>query len=140
MAGLFDLSGLGELLKGGGDMAVKIRQAITGQDPEADLKKLQLELNAVQAQDASQGAVNLEEAKSSTMFVSGWRPAVGWACTLGLVWDVLVHPMATWACAVWFPSVTVPMIDSSVIVPMLMGMLGLGTMRTIEKIRGVASK
>jgi len=142
MAGLFDinLAGLGDLLKGGGDLAVKIRQAITGQDPEGDLKKLQAELDAAQASDAAQGAVNLEEAKSSSLFVSGWRPAVGWACTIGLVWDVLVHPMAAWACAVWAPSITVPTIDTSVIVPMLMGLLGLGTMRTVEKIKGVASK
>ena len=137
---LFDLSGLGAILAAGGDMAVKIRTAVTGQDPAQELKKLEDELNAVQAQDAGQNAVNLEEAKSANLFVSGWRPAVGWACTLGLVWDVIVHPMATWACAVWFPTVVVPMIDSSVIVPMLMGMLGLGTMRTVEKIRGVARK
>ena len=136
MAGLFDFSGLAQILSAGGDAAVKLRTAITGDNPADALAKLQQELNATQASDAGQNAVNLEEAKSENLFKSGWRPSVGWVCSVGLAWDVIGHPVATWACAIWAPSVVVPSIDTSVIVPMLGGLLGLGTLRTVEKIRG----
>ena len=137
---LFDLSGLASILSAGGDMAVKIRTAVTGQDPAQDLKKLEDELNALQASDAGQTAINVEEAKSANLFVSGWRPAVGWVCALGFFWAVIIYPLATWGCALWAPEVKLPSMDTNSIMTMLGGLLGLGTMRTVEKIRGVAAK
>ena len=81
--GLFDLSGVAGILQAGGDAAVKLRTAITGQDPAQDLKKLEDELNALQSSDTGQDATNAEEAKSTSLFVSGWRPFVGWVCAIG---------------------------------------------------------
>jgi len=140
MAGFFDLSGLGELLKGGGDMALKIRQAVTGQDPEGDLKRLQLELNAAQSSDAAQGVVNLEEAKSSNFFVAGWRPAVGWICAAGLFYGTIGKPFIEFIAGLFGFLGPFPVIDGNTLNTTLFGMLGLGTLRTAEKIRGVAAK
>lgn len=140
MAALFDLSGIAGILSAGGDAAVKLRTAITGQDPAQDLKKLEDELNALQASDAGQTDINVEEAKSSNLFVSGWRPAVGWVCVLGVFWVVVGYPISTWACALWAPTIVVPAVDGNMVMSLLFGLLGLTAARTVEKIRGVASK
>jgi len=81
--------------------------------------------------------VNKEEAKHRSLFVSGWRPAVGWTCALGLMGNFILIPMTNFVLALQGSEVEIPMIDVSTMMPVLMGMLGLGTMRTFEKIKKV---
>ena len=81
--------------------------------------------------------VNKEEAKHRSLFVSGWRPAVGWTCALGLMGNFILIPMTNFVLALQGSDIEVPMIDVSTMMPVLMGMLGLGTMRTFEKINNV---
>ena len=75
--------------------------------------------------------VNKVEAAHKSLFVSGWRPAVGWCCCMALLYNTLLSPIL----GIWF---VVPEVDASLLTPVLMGMLGLGAMRTVEKTKSVA--
>lgn len=82
--------------------------------------------------------VNKKEAAHSSMFVAGWRPAVGWCCVLGMAGNFLVIPMTNFVLALMAIEVVIPLIDLETMMPVLMGMLGLGAMRSYEKVQGVA--
>ena len=84
------------------------------------------------AQELAQGQleVNKVEAAHKSLFVAGWRPAIGWICGLSLMYSAILAPVL----GIWF---TVPPVDSSLLTTVLMGMLGLGGLRTIEKAKGV---
>ncbi len=81
--------------------------------------------------------VNKTEAAHKSLFVSGWRPAVGWTCCLGLAGNFLIIPFSNFIMALVGSDIVIPLIDVSTMMPVLMGMLGLGTMRTVEKINNV---
>lgn len=108
---------------------LKLQQAGEFKQLEADL---QLAL--------AQADTNKIEAASPSLFVSGWRPAVGWICGLGLGVQFLVAPLATWAATLLGHPVTFPTLDMGTLMTLLAGLLGLGTLRTTEKIHGVAAK
>ena len=74
--------------------------------------------------------VNKAEAAHKSLFVAGWRPAIGWICGLALFYSTILAPIL----GIWF---TVPPVDSSLLTSVLMGMLGLGAMRTVEKTKNV---
>lgn len=81
--------------------------------------------------------VNKTEAGHKSLFVSGWRPAVGWVCCIGMASNFLVIPMANFALALAQSPVVVPVLQLSEMMPVLLGMLGLGGMRSAEKFKGV---
>jgi len=98
--------------------------------------RIAFELNTLaekHAQELAKGqlAVNAVEAAHKNLFVSGWRPAVGWCCCIALMYSTIVAPIL----GIWF---TVPPVDSSLLTTVLLGMLGLGGLRTIEKTKTVA--
>jgi hypothetical protein len=79
--------------------------------------------------------VNAKEAASPHLFVSGWRPAVGWCCGAGFLWATIGQPVFSWvAVAKGWPAP--PQIDTEVLLYVLGGMLGLGSLRSVEKIKG----
>lgn len=82
--------------------------------------------------------VNKAEAAHNSMFVAGWRPAVGWCCVLGMAGNFLIIPMANFTLALMKVQVNIPLIDLETMMPVLMGMLGLGAMRSYEKVKGVS--
>ena len=84
------------------------------------------------AQELAKGQleVNKVEAAHKNMFVAGWRPAIGWICGFALMYSTILSPIL----GIWY---TVPPVDSSLLTTVLMGMLGLGAMRTVEKAKGV---
>lgn len=84
--------------------------------------------------------VNKTEASNHSMFVSGWRPAVGWVCTIGLATNYLFVPICNFLLTINRHPITVPPLDLSEMMPVLLGMLGLGTLRTWEKTKDVARK
>lgn len=86
----------------------------------------------------SQLEVNKVEAASSSLFVSGWRPAVGWVCVLGMAGNFILIPLANFSLALFSVEVSIPLVPLDTMMPVLMGMLGLGAMRTFEKIKSVA--
>ncbi len=91
------------------------------------------------AQELAKGQleVNKTEAAHKSLFVAGWRPAVGWVCVLGMAGNFLVIPLANFALALSGSVITIPLVDTSEMMPVLIGMLGLGAMRTVEKTKGV---
>ena len=90
--------------------------------------------SSLQGWDAQQTQVNANEAQSSSIFVSGWRPAIGWVGALGLAYQYLVRPFAYGAG--WHD---LPVLDSS-LMELVWSMLGMAGLRTYEKIQGVARK
>ena len=109
--------------------------------PDADEKmKIAAELSTMaerHAQELAKGQleVNKVEAASKSMFVAGWRPAVGWVCVLGMAMNFIIVPLGNFGLSVADIEVVIPMIDTSQMMPVLMGMLGLGAMRSYEKTR-----
>jgi len=87
----------------------------------------------------SQLEVNKVEAAHSSLFVSGWRPAVGWCCVLGMTGNFMVIPFTNFVLALLLIDVTIPLIDLETMLPVLFGILGLGGMRSYEKIKGACN-
>jgi len=163
------MSFISELIAGGaaglftgiGTFAKDIREAITGKsiispDKQAELLIQAQALEAAgekakmdydQAITSAQTAINALEAQNKSLFVSGWRPAVGWVCVSGLFYTFLLKPLFPWGMAVIYNMAgAAPVVPALPEVPMgdllvlLGGMLGLGGLRTYEKVMGVASK
>ena len=117
------------------------------QEFEAEFKRTLLTqegeiTKAALAVQQSQIEVNKVEAASSSLFVAGWRPFIGWVCGGALAWQFVGHPFVTYLINLYAikQGVTLPplpQLDGDQLYPVLMGMLGLGGMRTFEKLKGV---
>jgi len=106
----------------------------------AKLELLKLQQSGELAIMTSQTDINKQEASSSSVFVSGWRPAIGWVCALALAYQYLVRPLGgTIASLLGFTIPPLPGLDDN-LWQLMMGMLGMGGLRTFEKIQGVATK
>ncbi|MDE2097531.1 MAG: hypothetical protein KGL39_09820 [Patescibacteria group bacterium] len=121
-----------------------IQAALNSADPlkvkelEYDFQKFCLQ-NGIQIQLAQIG-VNLEEAKSSNVFVSGWRPAIGWMCGFALGYSAIIEPFARFTAVVVFGfQGDFPSIDTTITMQALFGILGLGAYRSYDKKNGTAS-
>ena len=125
---------IGSVLSGIGTLAKDIRQAITGKDPEAAMKLLELE----QAAQKAQSDINLAEAQNPNLFVSGWRPAVGWVCVFALSWYYILAPFSSWLLSIFSVKSTIPAFETGELIALLMSILGVGGMRTYEKVQGVS--
>lgn len=92
------------------------------------------------AQELARGQIeiNKEEAKSRNIFIAGWRPFVGWTCGLALFWHFLGLPVTLFVTG-WFDlqHPPLPEFDMQSLMTVLLGMLGLGGMRTFEKFKGI---
>ena len=88
--------------------------------------------------DLAQLEVNKQEASHRSLLVAGWRPFVGWTCGLALFYTYLVQPMATFMLAQTGHLIQLPPVDLSAMMPVLLGMLGLGGLRSFEKYKGVS--
>lgn len=114
--------------------------------PDADERhRLAFEISTLaekQAHEIAQAqiAVNREEATSHSIFVAGWRPMVGWVCCAGLATNYLLVPICNFVLTITESPITVPPLDLSEMMPVLLGMLGLGGLRTYEKTKDVARK
>lgn len=115
-------------------------------DAELELRRLGLEERQVDA-DLMRGQleVNKAEASSSSLFVAGWRPAIGWIGAAALGYQFLVYPLLVWVWALlqaraWVPAglQPPPMLDTDALWVVLSGMLGIAGLRSVEKVKGVA--
>lgn len=100
----------------------------------SDLEELRLALSA----DQMQVDINKEEAASSNLFVSGWRPFIGWVCGIAFAYHFILQPILAFAIANNGGKVELPAFDMQTLSTVLMGMLGLGGLRTLEKIKTVS--
>jgi hypothetical protein len=110
------------------------------QQAAAKLELMKLQQNGELAQIAGQMDINKVEAANPSVFVSGWRPGIGWVCGAGFAVQFVIGPLAEWGSALYGHPVKFPQMDTGTMMPLLLGMLGLGGMRTAEKMQGVAAK
>jgi len=103
---------------------------------EADFQRALLE--AAVKSDVDNRDINKTEAQHQSIFVSGWRPFIGWVCGCALVFQYLIRPFWVWGAAVWFPGSPVPPGLDGMLWELMLGMLGIGGLRTLEKIKGKA--
>ena len=117
---------------------------------EAQRALLQMQQNGELAQLASetdlaklQIQTNVEEAKHANIFVSGWRPAVGWTCAAAFAYSYVILPFAQFLVFTFGTTgmaeqlALAPKLELSEMLPVLFGMLGLGSLRTVEKVKNV---
>jgi|TARA_R100000482_G_C5121223_1_gene145893 hypothetical protein len=106
---------------------------------DKDLKlKLQHELNQeLHKANMAQIEVNKVEAQHRTVFVAGWRPFTGWICASALAYHFIIEPILIFALALQNIQLTLPTFDMGSLLTVLMGMLGLGGLRTYEKAKGI---
>ncbi len=84
--------------------------------------------------------VNKVEAANTNLFVSGWRPAAGWACVSALIYQMIFRPVLGWIMINLAGWSMPPALETDTLMTLLFGLLGLGGYRMAEKIKGVASK
>ena len=106
---------------------------IEDKDQKARLSHEIATLAEKQSHEALKGQleINKMEAAHKSLFVAGWRPAIGWICALGLLYNtIIVNLLGIW--------LEVDPVDTTWLVPVMMGLLGLGAMRSYEKVNQVA--
>jgi hypothetical protein len=91
------------------------------------------------AQIAGQLKINEAEAASPSLLVSGWRPFIGWVCGAACAWNWLGLSVAKFAASLFGHNINLAPADITEMLPVLLGMLGLGAYRTFEKVKGVAA-
>lgn len=144
MSGILDISGIGSILDIGG----KIIDRVWPDPQQAAAAKLELmkqqqagafkEMDAALALAQGQMDVNKVEAASSSIFVSGWRPNIGWICGGALAWNYILRPMVIAIATLSGHPVDLPSAEMGELMPILGALLGLGGLRTFEKVKGVA--
>ncbi len=84
--------------------------------------------------------INKQEAAHRSIFVAGWRPFIGWVCGLALLWHFMGYDMLNWLRIAFFPDAPVPpeLNGTETLITVLLSMLGLGGLRTVEKLKGVS--
>jgi len=118
------------------DEANKAKLEMIRLQQEGQFKELELEYKSM----TEQMLINAEEAKHPSVFVSGWRPAIGWICGTALFYNYIFMPLFTYI-AVWLGGAPpMPVLDSGELMTLLFGMLGISGMRSFEKYKNVASK
>ena len=97
-------------------------------------QELQVQLAQIQT--------NMAEAQSPHLWTSGWRPFIGWACGFSFVYAFLIQPLLMFGVFTWGDAelvkqvASLPKLDLATMMPVLLGMLGLGVFRTVEKVKG----
>ena len=131
------MSWIGKLLgsgtKGLGSLAKDIREAVKGK--ELDPNK-QLDIAAKLAE--VQTKINEAEATHRSVFVAGWRPFIGWICSIGLLYAVFIEPLLRFIYTVKGIEAVFPHLDTTITMQLLFGMLGLVGARSYEKKNGLS--
>ena len=85
--------------------------------------------------------INLSESKHPSILVAGWRPSIGWVCSLALFYNYIVYELLSWA-LIAFNSAQIapPRADMTQLMPLLLGMLGIAGMRSYDKLKGKDTK
>jgi len=113
------------------DPAAKAKAALEAEQGLRDAEAKAMAL--ISEQNSKQADINLEEAKSTNLFIAGWRPSLGWVCSAAFAWVYVLQPVLTFILTAAHHPVTLPVLDFSGMSPILTGMLGLAGLRTYEK-------
>jgi hypothetical protein len=126
-----DITGLGSIA----DLATTVVNKIWPDKSEQEREQLAAAVALV----TGQLDVNKAEASNPNIFVSGWRPYIGWVCGSALTYHYIVRPLLPWICKMLGADAgEIPPLDMGDLITLLLGMLGLGGLRTFEKTKGVA--
>ncbi len=126
-----DITGLGAV----SDLVNTAINKIWPDKTEAEKQQLAAAVMVVQGQLD----INKIEAANPSVFVSGWRPFIGWVCGAGCTWNWIALPVVKTVLAICGTTIELHPADLTEMLPLLFGLLGLGTLRTVEKINKVAA-
>lgn len=96
------------------------------------------ELDAIVQLSKGQTDINKQEAAHKSIFVAGWRPFIGWACGIGIFWSFLGYPVAEFIIVASGNEVELPALNTDTLFELVLAMLGMGGLRTYEKLKGKA--
>jgi hypothetical protein len=108
-------------------LELQVEREKAAQDHEYRMEQLDQQL------DIAQTEVNKAEAASGSLFVAGWRPAIGWVCAVALAYQFIGYPLLIWFAIDRHP----PQMDMADLYPLIFGMLGIAGMRSFDKLKGV---
>jgi hypothetical protein len=106
---------------------------------KAKLAEYTTEIQAELSIQLANVEVNKAEAVHPSIFIAGWRPAIGWVGAAALAYQTVISPIAN-GVASYFGTMPFPTIDTGLLETLILGMLGLGVARTYEKAKGVETK
>lgn len=122
--------------------------SVAGDLITTEKERMSADLAAYEAETKRLGLqteINVEEAKSASLFVSGWRPCVGWICASALAYQFLLFPLFQWgwsaaqaANLVSLGLVPPPALDTGMLMTLVTGMLGIGGLRSFDKLNGTS--
>lgn len=121
------------VMKGAGGLFKDLRTAITGEIPaeqRGEIEKQLIELEGVVTK--GQNEINQVEAASHSLFIAGWRPAVGWVCAIAVAIHFIINPIVY---LIW--NISGLTIDMTTLMSLLTTLLGFGGFRTYEKLKGI---
>jgi hypothetical protein len=133
---------IGDIVKGVTDI---VDDLVTTKEEirQLDIKEQKIEADIMMAQME----VNKAEAQHKSMFVAGWRPFIGWIGGIALAYQFIIYPILTW---IWFWMMSKgnipegmkppPVLDTGALFAVITGMLGIGAMRSYDKVKGVDTK
>lgn len=127
-----DITGVGAVA----DLASNVISKIWPDKTEQEKQQLAAAVMVVQGQID----INKNEASNPSLLVSGWRPFIGWVCGVACAWNWVLLPVVNVAAISFGHPLALSPADLSEMWPLLLGMLGLGGLRSVEKISGVAAK
>ncbi len=139
-----DITGLGSLFDFGSKVLERIfpnpADRLAAQTKLAELQQTGELAQLAAETDLAKGqlAINQTEAASDNIFISGWRPFIGWVCGIAFTYHFVLQPLLAFAMSSFGHEVKLPVFDMQELSTVLMGMLGLGGLRTVEKIKGVS--
>ncbi len=128
---LSNIFGSGQAVQGVTAVGSILDNLFTSKDEKLSHEEVRIRL--AQQPDMAQIELNKIEASHRSMFVAGWRPFLGWVCGLGLANTFLINPWIQ-----WITGAAGPKLPDEIIMELVYALLGLGTLRTIEKIQGKA--
>jgi Holin of 3TMs, for gene-transfer release len=133
----FDVAGIGSVADLASGIIGRLWPDKTQQEKDQMAQAMAL-LQGQISMNQAQLDVDKAEAANSSLFVSGWRPFVGWTCGGACAWNWVFLPMTNAISAMIHHPLALAPADLSQMLPLLMGMLGMGALRTYEKTQGVA--
>lgn len=145
MAGIVEID-IGDIIEGASSLVNSIGNQIRGKVPVDLMKLAELEVKMKELQnvvptllsdvDKAQTIINAEDAKSKSFWQSGWRPAAAWICVGALFYTYIGMPLFYFLLSLFKVAVPdAPKLDMAELLTLLFGMLGLGTLRTVDKIK-----
>lgn len=139
MAGIIDVgSAVGGIL-GSGGLGGILDDLFTSD--EERLSKQEAMARIEQEPNLRQIDINLQEAKHRTVFVAGWRPFIGWVCGVALFWHFMLYDLLNWVRDAFAPDFPAPpaLSGTEQLITIVLALLGLGGLRTYEKVKGKSS-